>query len=241
MCRNDGHVCQFAGHAAEGGWDGDDGGVASWVIVLVMAGAGVGGTGAGWLARVVLGRLRHPVRLRPLLVEATVCLLWTLVTMRAVNGAVPFWWLPVPAALCWFAVVLTATDITHRRLPNAITLAGYPVLGAVLVLACLGGAGQGLGWRALAASVALVAVHMLVHFAAPGQLGAGDVKLAGVVGAVLGAVSWSAVLLGQVVAALVTVGLALVDRRERGAPHGPGMLAGALLVAVFPGTGALAG
>ena len=51
----------------------------------------------------------------------------------------------------------------------------------------------------------------------------------------LGAVSWPALLLGQVIAAVITVLLAVIERHERGAPHGPGMLAGALLVVMFPG------
>jgi hypothetical protein len=57
---------------------------------------------------------------------------------------------------------------------------------------------------------------------------------------VLGAVSWSALLLGPVIAAAVTAGLALAGR-DRSPPHGPGLLAAALLAAVFPAAGALAG
>ena len=94
-------------------------------------------------------------------------------------------------------------------------------------------------WQS-AGAVLLLAVHAVVHLTAPGQLGAGDVKLSGVVGAVLGAVSWPAVLLGPVVAAVLTVVLAVLGRRGS-APHGPGLLLAALLVSLFPATGALAG
>ncbi|HJQ06192.1 MAG TPA: hypothetical protein VJ872_12145, partial [Nocardioides sp.] len=69
------------------------------------------------------------------------------------------------------------------------------------------------------------------------SLGAGDVKLAGALGAVLGAVSWVALPVAAAIAAVVTVALAVVRRSTGGVPHGPGLLAAASLVAVFPGTG----
>jgi leader peptidase (prepilin peptidase)/N-methyltransferase len=142
--------------------------------------------------------------------------------------------------MAWVAVVLTATDLRHRRLPNAVTLPAYPVAGILLTTAALYGPGPVLAARAAAAAALLFAVHAAVHLAAPSQLGAGDVKLAGLVGGVLGAVSWSALLLGPVIAAAVTAGLALAGR-DRSPPHGPGLLAAALLAAVFPAAGALAG
>jgi leader peptidase (prepilin peptidase) / N-methyltransferase len=205
-----------------------------WLVV-----AGLGGVGAGWLARVVLGRVRYPVRVPRGLAEGVMCLLWTVTAVRGL----PAWWLPVPALVSWLAVVLTATDLAHRRLPDAVTLTGYPLIAAAIWSACLGGGDRELGVRALVAAAVLVVVHAAVHLAAPGQLGAGDVKLAGVVGAVLGAVSWPAVLVGLVIAAAVTAMLAtaMAGRGEHGVPHGPGMLAGALLLAAFHGPGVPSG
>jgi leader peptidase (prepilin peptidase) / N-methyltransferase len=194
------------------------------------------GATAGRAARAVLTRLRMPVRPPPGSCEAAVAALWALVAVRPL----PPWWLPVPAALAWLTVVLTATDLRHRLLPNAVTLPAYPVAAALLTTSALAGPGAGLAVRAAAAGAALLAVHAAVHLAAPRQLGAGDVKLAGLVGAALGAVSWSAVLLGPLIAAVITTTLALAGRRTA-APHGPGLLAAALLVAVFPPTGALTG
>lgn len=170
------------------------------------------------------------------LCESAVAALWALAATRGL----PAWWLPVPAVIAWLAVVLTATDLRYRRLPNAVTMPAYPVLAVLIAVAAFAGPGPGLATRAATAAVVLFVVHAAVHLAAPRHLGAGDVKLAGLVGAVLGAVSWSAVLLGPVVAAAVTTALALVSR-GRAAPHGPGLLAGALLVAVFPAAGALGG
>ena len=201
----------------------------------VVAAAVAGGL-AGGVARVVLARLPRPVRPPPWACEAAVAALWALVAWRPL----PWWWVPLPAGLAWLAVVLTATDLRHRLLPDAVLLPAYPVAAVLLAAAAVAGPGPGVAVRAAAAAGLLLAVHAAVHLAAPGQLGAGDVKLAGLVGGVLGAVSWPAVLLGPLVAAAVTAALALTAG-SRGAPHGPGLLAAALLVATFPAAGALAG
>jgi leader peptidase (prepilin peptidase)/N-methyltransferase len=203
------------------------------VAVAVAAGAGAL---AGGAARVVLARLRMPVRLPPGVCEVAVAALWALLAWRPL----PWWWLPVPAGLAWLAVVLTATDLRHRLLPDAVVLPAYPVAAALLAVAAIAGPGPGAAVRAAAAAGLLLVVHAAVHLAAPGQLGAGDVKLAGLVGGTLGAVSWPAVLLGPLVAAAVTAILALLAG-SRGAPHGPGLLAAALLVAMFPAAGTPAG
>ena len=205
--------------------------------------AGLAGAVAGYSARAVLVRLRMPVRAAPYACEAVLGALWAFAAARPL----PVWWLPVPAALAWLAVVLTATDMRHRLLPNAVTLPAYPAVAVLIIVAAAAGPGPGLAVRAATAAALFLAVHAAVHLALPGQLGAGDVKLAGVVGAVLGAVSWPAVLLGPVIAAVLTTALALAGRRGAGphmhgsAPHGPGLLAAVLLVALFPATGALAG
>jgi leader peptidase (prepilin peptidase)/N-methyltransferase len=74
--------------------------------------------------------------------------------------------------------------------------------------------------------------HLAVHVLAPRALGAGDVKLAGSLGAVLGAVGWSALVVGAVLAALGTAVVALA-RRTRAAPHGPGLLLATWLLAAW--------
>jgi leader peptidase (prepilin peptidase)/N-methyltransferase len=206
-----------------------------WLGLGVVGCAAVAGAGAGSIARIVLGRLRYPVRVPFGVAEGVLGLLWAVMVVRALAGGLPVWWLPVPAALSWLAVVLTATDLAHRRLPNVITGPAYPAAIGLLAVVCAVGAGFDLGTRAVAAGAVLFVVYAVVHFAAPSQLGAGDVKLAGVVGVALGAVSWPALLLGQVIAAVITALLTVIEGHGRGAPHGPGMLIGALLVVMFPG------
>ena len=212
------------------------------VHVVPVVIATLAGLAAGHIGRTVLAGLRTPVPAPPGACEGTVAAVWLVLAARAMVGAMPPWWVPVPAALAWLAVVLTATDLRHRRLPNALTLPAYPAAALLILSGALAGPGPGLAVRAAAAAALLVAVHAAVHLAAPGHLGAGDVKLAGLVGAVLGAVSWSAFLLGPIIAAVITAVLALASRaNRRDVPHGPGLLLAALLVSAFPASGALAG
>lgn len=191
------------------------------VVVLL----GVAGALAGWVARGLLGRLRRGAVVRAGWCEAGVAVLWA--ATAATDPATP--WLPVLLGLGWLTVALTATDLAHRRLPDALTLPALPVALALLLP-------TGTATRGLLGAAVLVAVHAAVHLLAPQALGAGDVKLAGPLGAVLGAVSWSALLVGPLLAALLTalggvLGLACGRlRRNDPLPHGPAMLAVALVL-----------
>ena len=77
--------------------------------------------------------------------------------------------------------------------------------------------------------------HVLVRLAVPGSLGAGDVKLAGSRGAVLGAAGWAALTAAAVLAALFTLAVAAVRRSSGRLPHGPALLTATWLCAIFPG------
>lgn len=153
--------------------------------------------------------------------------------VAAADGATavlaPHLWL---AAL---AVVLTVTDLEHRRLPNLIVLPGGGVLAALLAVAGLvSGHHAGL-LRAALAAAALFAAFLLLALISPGGLGMGDVKLAGLLGLALGYTSWDAVLLGMLAAfavhAVVSVALLLARRagRRTALPFGPALLLGTSL------------
>ncbi|HEU0189877.1 MAG TPA: A24 family peptidase [Mycobacterium sp.] len=119
---------------------------------------------------------------------------------------------------CW-AVALSGYDIHQRRLPNWLTLPG--AIGALVFATAAGRGGP-----ALCGAAALTAVYLLVHLAAPAALGAGDVKLAGGLGALTGFFGIDVWLLAAVAAPLLTAGWALIARAARGArtvPHGPSM------------------
>jgi leader peptidase (prepilin peptidase)/N-methyltransferase len=133
-------------------------------------------------------------------------------------------------------------DLVHHRLPDALTL---PALPAALLLAAP------LGWgsvgRAAAGAAILAGAYLAVRLVAPAALGAGDVKLAGPVGAVLAAASWPAVVLGALLAAVLTAVAALARLLSRrcglGAeiPHGPAMLLSGCVIAVGTALAAPAG
>jgi leader peptidase (prepilin peptidase)/N-methyltransferase len=139
--------------------------------------------------------------------------------------------LPLLLGLAVLGVAAGATDLLHRRLPDALTLPAAPA--AVLAAVPLGAAPSG---RAVLGAVALCGAHVLVRAAAPGSLGAGDVKLAGPVGAALAAASWPALAFGCALASLFTLSAALAGwlclRRpvRDGLPHGPSMLLASWLV-----------
>ncbi|HVW41501.1 MAG TPA: prepilin peptidase [Amycolatopsis sp.] len=205
--------------------------ISGLVFIALAAGAG-----AGLLTTLILVRARSPAPVPRVPVAVATALLWALVVARRLSGGWSSWWLPVPLLVTALTVPLVAADLRHRRLPNALTLPAYPALGLALATAAVAGPGVGLLLRALAAGAAFGGLHLLVHALSRRSLGAGDVKLAGVLGAVLGAVSWVALPIAAALAAVVTVALAAVRRWPGGVPHGPGLLAAASLVAVFPGT-----
>jgi leader peptidase (prepilin peptidase)/N-methyltransferase len=132
-------------------------------------------------------------------------------------------------AFAALAIALALIDLDVRRLPNVLVLPAYPVLAVLLVI---GGDGEAL-LRALIAAAALFAFYFLIALAAPGSMGFGDVKLAGVVGGMLGYLSWGALLVGAfgafVLGSIVGVGLMMRGSADRksAVPFGPFMLLGA--------------
>jgi leader peptidase (prepilin peptidase) / N-methyltransferase len=195
------------------------------------------GLGSGLLSWLVLRRARRPAPVSAGPVVAGVGALWFLVAWRWLSGAWPGWWLPIPLVVTALAVPLVMADLRHQRLPDVLTMPAYPLVGLAVALAALGGAGAGLAVRAVLGAAVFGGLHLLVHALSRGGLGAGDVKLAGPVGAALGAVSWVAVTVGAVLAALGTVLMAALPRWRGGTPHGPGLLVAVCLVTVFPGAG----
>jgi len=109
------------------------------------------------------------------------------------------------------ATLITAavTDLRYRRIPNLLT---YPMMAAALVchLAATGVAGVLFSLSGLALGIA---VFIIPH--AMGGMGAGDVKLMGAAGAVIGAkgVMMAAIYTG-LIGGVYAVALMLIHRRE---------------------------
>ncbi|HEU5271231.1 MAG TPA: prepilin peptidase [Jatrophihabitans sp.] len=148
----------------------------------------------------------------------------------------------LPAYLYFAAIgiALAVIDIDLKRLPNRIVLPSYPVLAVLLAGAA---AADGDGWRLARAGLAAAALFgffLALAFAYPAGMGFGDVKLAGLLGLVLGFLSWSAVLVGTFAGFLLgaLIGIAVLasrrGNRKTAVPFGPFLIAGAL-VAIFAG------
>lgn len=132
-------------------------------------------------------------------------------------------------------VTLSAIDLAVQRLPDRLVLPAFPALIGLLGAAALIGHDGAALARAVAGGAALAAVFLLLALARPGQLGGGDVKLAGLTGLALGWLSWSTLLTGAALGFLLA-GLAslvlLAARRvtlHSAISYGPFLLGGALL------------
>ena len=145
---------------------------------------------------------------------------------------------PFGAAL----LLLSAIDLEHRLLPDAITLPGI-ALGLLLALALPQLSFREAAAGALLGGAAFFAVGWIYEkFAGRQGLGGGDIKLMAMIGAFLGlpAVPY-VIFLSAALGTLVGLALALLTRRWRGGqwrlvaiPYGP-FLAAAALIYLFAG------
>ena len=151
---------------------------------------------------------------------------------------------PVALAFGFFGalgVALAAIDIAVQRIPDRLTLPAYPVLILLLAAAALLGHQGGDLVRALLGGLLLAAAFLLMALLRPGQLGGGDVKLAGLAGLTLGWLGWPALLLGTVLGFVLCAiyGLVLLAMRRvtlAGAVcFGPFLVGGAILAMLAAG------
>lgn len=185
------------------------------------------GTGGGWLgrARCAAGDTYGPSTLTVAFTTAGVCVL-----LAAATGARPelvVWLLLAPAS-----VLLATVDYTAHRLPDVLTL-----LLAAVVLVLLGVAtllpDAGGSWTSALLGSLILGVSAFVLFLISNSFGFGDVKLALVLGAVLGWYGWAIVLVGTfagyLLGALYGIALMLAGKagRDTRIPFGPFLLAGA--------------
>ncbi|MFC3494190.1 prepilin peptidase [Glycomyces rhizosphaerae] len=114
-------------------------------------------------------------------------------------------------------------DVYQRRLPDLLILPAYP-LAAVLLIAT-GDADTML--RAAACAAAAMALYGIA--CATGQVGFGDVKLAGLLSLVLGWAAWETAVIALVASAVIGGGqaAAVMLKGRRDFPYGPVMLFGA--------------
>ncbi len=142
----------------------------------------------------------------------------------------------VLAAFLWFAasgIVLTLIDLDTRRLPHAVTGTALVVGAALFVGACLAGAEWAALLRAAVGAASLFAFYSTLRLIRPDGMGGGDVRLAAVVGLMLGWLGWGPLLVGAFAAFVFggVVGIALMARgragRRTAIAFGPWIVVGA--------------
>ena len=137
--------------------------------------------------------------------------------------------------LLGIGIRLIAVDIATHRLPDRIVL---PTLAGALLLALAGAVFAGHGTRLLGAlwgMVVLGGFYALLRVLSREGMGGGDVKLAALIGLVLGWHGWQALLVGAAAAFVLGAAHALgliALRRASGSTHiafGPWMIVGSAL------------
>ncbi|MFC4949329.1 prepilin peptidase [Pseudonocardia sp. GCM10023141] len=205
-------------------------GTPSLAAVLVSAGVGVV-VGAVLAATITPRALVRPTRPRPLIAVGSATTGLTFAVLAARFGGVGL------LAFCCLAaagIVLSSIDVLERRLPGVVVLPSYLALVSLLTVGALTKNTFADLLRALSASALVIGAYLVVALVSRGGLGAGDVKLGGLLGLASGWQSWEAVLggtlLGWTAAALTLLTIRCAKKRPWGSvPMGPFLLFGSLL------------
>jgi leader peptidase (prepilin peptidase)/N-methyltransferase len=220
--------------------------VTGTVPALVVAGAALVGAVVGHLVDRAAARFPWP---RPAtvggvlgggggaaprgLLEVATAALFALAALRfGPTAELPAWLWSVAAG-----VLLSVIDLRERLLPNRVLLPA--TVGALLLLTAAAAAGD--RWddllRAVLAGAAAFAVLLAMALVSPAGMGMGDVKLAGLLGLLLGWLGWPVVvagfLLGFVLQAVLGLALMVLRRagRDTELPFGPALVLGTAVAA----------
>jgi leader peptidase (prepilin peptidase)/N-methyltransferase len=145
---------------------------------------------------------------------------------------------PATAAFVYLGVVgvaLAQIDVAVQRLPDRLTLPAYPALIILLTAAAAVDDDWATLLRAVLGGLALGAGYALLALVSGGQVGGGDVKVAGLIGLLLGWLSWHTLLTGACAGFVLAAafGVALLAGRRMSMhsriSFGPFLLGGALL------------
>ncbi|MET8062151.1 prepilin peptidase [Micromonospora sp. NPDC005313] len=147
----------------------------------------------------------------------------------------------LPLLAAWLVVMhtgvlLAAVDVAVRRLPTPVISAAALTVGVLLAgQAAATGQAQTLVAATLAVA-ALGGLYLALVLVAGSGMGLGDVRLAALLGAALGATSWPAVFLGGLLPFVLAVPEALARSalcRTHSIAFGPYLVAGALIAVVI--------
>ncbi len=182
------------------------------------------------------GRCRHcgsPISVRYPLVETLTGVAFVLVTVGALVGVYPASFSLPLAYFVAISIALALIDLDTHTLPNKLVMPSYPVLAGLLVIAS---ALEAEWLRMVTAGLGMVILfgfYFLLAVISPRGMGFGDVKLAGVIGMLLGWLGWGPLAVGGFAAFLLggVFSLLLIAARrvsrKGGIPFGPWMIAGA--------------
>jgi leader peptidase (prepilin peptidase) / N-methyltransferase len=220
-------------------------GAAPWwaIAMLAILGAVVG----AWLARALAhASYRRPQeRHKPLprhtwwLVVA-VALAWASLTFRF--GGYAHWSL-LPAYLYMGAIgaALTLIDLDVQRLPDMIVLPSYPIVFVLLLVPTMVTGQWGALLRAVLAGSVLYLGYRVLALVSPGAgPGRGDVKLAGVLGLLLGWLGWGqaivSIFAASITGGVIALSLLLAGRASHSLlmAFGPSMMLGAWVALFLP-------
>jgi leader peptidase (prepilin peptidase)/N-methyltransferase len=219
---------------------------APWWAIVVL---GLVGAGAGvWLRGVLAGASYRAPAERDLPLPGhtwwlviAVALAWATATFR-LGGAAQWSLLPAYLYLGAVGAALTLIDLDVHRLPDLLVLPSYPIAFLLLLVPTVVTGHWGWLLRAALAALLLFVVYLVLALVSPGGggLGFGDVKLAGLLGLLLGWLGWGQVLVSVLAAFLiggVVAVLLLLTRRASRSSHiafGPSMILGAWVGLMFP-------
>jgi leader peptidase (prepilin peptidase)/N-methyltransferase len=141
------------------------------------------------------------------------------------------------AALAPVAVVATAIDLRHHRLPDRLTGGATVLLGPLVAAAALIESDVQIVVGAFAGAAVLAGFLLIVHLVSPAGMGFGDVKFGVPLGLAVGASAVAAVVVALAAGALLgaAAGALLLVRhrdRHRAFAFGPFLAAGAVLALV---------
>ena len=144
--------------------------------------------------------------------------------------------------MLWFvaaAISIFMIDIDVRKIPNAIVIPSWVVVGVGLAITGLVEPDTGNVLRAALGALAMGGAYLLLALLYPAGMGMGDVKLAVLLGMVLGWFGWSQVLVGFfagfLFGAVWGLGVILVRRggRKTAVPFAPFMIVGTVFALLF--------
>ena len=149
--------------------------------------------------------------------------------------------LPILAVVVLIGVLLAAVDLACMRLPDVLVLPTFAVSAAMLTIISMARGDSTQLVRGFVAAAVLAGAYFVLAIVSGGGVGLGDVKLALILGLLLGWFGWPFVVAGVLIAHLLHGAVAVLALAARRAgrktliPMGPALLIGAwCAIAVVP-------